>query len=80
MSFDTSCFNCKNCAANIYDFAGEAVKGSGSECYKNDIAKECSDADCSLSVLVVWSGTDSAGNYLLSQQKRPSNFELTYAS
>ena len=27
-------------------------------------------------VYVVWSGTDVNGNYLLSQQKRLSNFQL----
>ena len=43
------------------------------DCVTDD--SDCTTEKCSLEVYVVWSGTDKRGNYLLSQQKRLSNFQ-----
>jgi len=42
---------------------------------RSDADCSAADADCGLKVYVTWSGTDANGNYLMSQQKRLSNFQ-----
>jgi hypothetical protein len=49
-----------------------AAKTAGQECLVQDHL--CSSATCSQKVYAVWTGTDANGNFLLSQQERPSNF------
>ena len=84
VTWDFGCFDCAqdSCRANTYKFSGDAFAGAGDECYVADAAcDEALDAGgadkdgCSLKVYVTWSGTDKDGNFLLSQQKRLSNFQ-----
>jgi hypothetical protein len=85
ITWDFGCFNCASnkCKENTFKFNGDSASGSGNECFMDDA--DCSSTDsagvvkadsaCSLGVYVTWSGTDANGNYLLSQQKRLSNFK-----
>jgi len=84
ITWDFGCFDCDkaSCSPNAYKYSSEAFAGAGDECYQADAtcaaALEAGGADkdeCSLKVYVTWSGTDSKGNFLLSQQKRLSNFQ-----
>jgi hypothetical protein len=84
VTWDFGCFDCAadSCGLNSYKYSGEAFAGAGDECYSQDaacasaLAAGGADKDgCSLQVYVTWSGTDKHGNFLLSQQKRLSNFQ-----
>mmetsp|Transcript_70035 Transcript_70035/g.195970 ORF Transcript_70035/g.195970 Transcript_70035/m.195970 type:complete len:169 (+) Transcript_70035:705-1211(+) len=76
ITWDYGCFNCgsDSCAKNTYNYKGGTHSDGEAECYMNDA--DCSSNKCDMVVYVVWSGTDVNGNYLLSQQKRLSNFQL----
>jgi len=77
ITWDYGCFNCdeSECTKNTYNYKGGTHSdGTEAECYVED--SSCSSKKCNMVVYVVWSGTDVNGNYLLSQQKRLSNFQL----
>ena len=44
-------------------------------CFRNDGDCKAEKGNCGLKVYVTWSGTDANGNYLMSHQKRLSNFQ-----
>jgi hypothetical protein len=79
--WDDGCHFCadSSCEYNTYNFAGEVVSDHvGKDCYVADdscknTAGEVSEL-CELNVYVVWSGTDSTGNYFRSAEKRFSRF------
>ena len=75
ITWDYGCFNCgaDTCTKNTYNYKGATHEGED-ECYMEDA--DCNSNKCDMVVYVVWSGTDVNGNYLLSQQKRLSNFQL----
>jgi len=88
ISWNFGCFDCTSdkCTTNTFKYNGDEADGSGEECYSEDVDCVKTDTEtgvvtaddaCSLGVYVTWSGTDAKGNYLLSQQKRLSNFKKT---
>ncbi|CAM9927496.1 unnamed protein product [Ascophyllum nodosum] len=82
ISWDDGCHFCSSsdCQENTYDYSGELAEESGPDCYWPD--ESCNEAGtesnvsslCQLTVYVVWSGTDSKGNYFTSSSKRLSMY------
>lgn len=82
ISWDDGCHFCgsSDCELNTYTYSGELAKDSGKDCYWLD--SECPEEGiegsvsslCQLTVYVVWTGTDSKGNYFTSSAKRLSMY------
>eukprot|EP00903_Cladosiphon_okamuranus_P012007 g11274.t1 len=84
ISWDDGCHFCSSsqCQQNTYEYSGELITGDGAgescywpdaECLQDGAVDKVSDL-CQLTVYVVWTGTDSKGNYFTSFSKRLSMY------
>ena len=64
--------NCRVKADPDLDTITKARDCTGPTCYKYN--KYCIDGNCDLKIFVVWTGTDSEGNYFTSASLRFSRF------
>ncbi|CAB1099068.1 unnamed protein product [Ectocarpus sp. CCAP 1310/34] len=84
ISWDDGCHFCgsSQCEDNTYDYTGQLIGGEGngqdcywpdSDCLEDGVENQVS-ALCQLTVYVVWTGTDSKGNFFTSFAKRLSMY------
>jgi len=75
ITWDNGCFFCSDsdCKSNTYKYDGSKRSTVDGDCYVQD--DDCTESKCHVKVYVVWTGTDKDGNYLMSQQKKLSNFQ-----